>query len=228
MKVMEMRTSVQLDTEKLVALRKRKCWTQGKLSQVSGLGERSIQRIESEGRASFQNAIALADSLEAKLEDIVLLDQAVIENSPLYELIINKKAKFYPNVTSGNELMRMIGSADLYYFDEGPLKSEEETSIVGSFFQNVRDLGDVHREIEPADRVKAARELTKEIEELGKHDLLVFAFKNCVVSKLEGQPELKMQYLSLLLLRKDSPEIITNSRGELLVAVVNEDIECKT
>jgi len=55
---------VQLSTQKLKQVRGNKGWSQEVLAKASGLSLRTIQRIESEGNASAESALALASALE--------------------------------------------------------------------------------------------------------------------------------------------------------------------
>ena len=71
MEVIEMKQSVPINSEIIISHRKLKCWSQSRLAQVSGVGERTIQRIESESKASYQNAQAIAGALGLSLEDLM-------------------------------------------------------------------------------------------------------------------------------------------------------------
>lgn len=223
MEVIEMKQSVPINSEIMISHRKLKCWSQSRLAQVSGVGERTIQRIESESKASYQNAQAIAGALELSLEDLMTAKPTAHgEGSTLIDLIVNKKAKFYEHVQSGNELLALAGSAEMFSFDEGHIENEDEASLIGSFAQNVQDWGDIYSDIEPGARIEAAFQLTKELQELEKNGFLVFQYVGRLVSKIECKPDLKFRHLSLIVMRKGSPQIITNNVGKLLIAVVDE------
>jgi transcriptional regulator with XRE-family HTH domain len=55
---------MKIDSKKIRAERERRAWSQEHLATVSGLGLRTIQRIEKTGAASFESARALAAVLE--------------------------------------------------------------------------------------------------------------------------------------------------------------------
>ena len=223
MKVIEMKQSVSIDSEKMISHRKLKCWSQSRLAQVSGVGERTIQRIESESKASYENAQAIAGALKLPLEDLVFKQPTgTSEGTTLIDLIVNKKAKFYEHVQSGNELLALAGSSEMFSFDEGHIESQDEAALIGSFAQNVQDWGDIYRDIEPGARIEAAFQLTGEIQELDKNGFLVFQYVGRLVSKIEGKADLTLRHLSLIVMRKGSPQIITNNVGKLLIAVVDE------
>lgn len=62
---------MQLNTDRVRAERGKRAWSQGQLAQVSGLGLRTVQRIESSGTASFESATALASVLEIGVGELI-------------------------------------------------------------------------------------------------------------------------------------------------------------
>jgi len=61
---------MKLSQEKIIFLRKERGWSQEKLAIIAGLGERTIQRIEKEGNASLESALALASAFELSPKDL--------------------------------------------------------------------------------------------------------------------------------------------------------------
>lgn len=61
---------MKVSRNKIVALRKERGWSQITLAAVSGLGERTIQRIEKEGTCSLESAMALASVYELSPKDL--------------------------------------------------------------------------------------------------------------------------------------------------------------
>ena len=63
---------MRVNAELVVALRKKKSWSQDELATASGLNLRTIQRIESDGQASHQSrkALAAAFDVEASALDV--------------------------------------------------------------------------------------------------------------------------------------------------------------
>lgn len=55
---------------KIVTLRKEHGWSQSTLAEISGLGERTIQRIEKEGACSLESAMALASVFELSPKEL--------------------------------------------------------------------------------------------------------------------------------------------------------------
>jgi transcriptional regulator with XRE-family HTH domain len=58
-----MERKMNIDPEKLVALRKERGWSQEKLAAICGISERTIQRVERDGLCSLDTKMALASAL---------------------------------------------------------------------------------------------------------------------------------------------------------------------
>ena len=68
---------MRVDPKRIRAERERRAWSQEHLATVSGLGLRTIQRIEKTGAASFESARALAAVFEVTVADLrVVRDDA--------------------------------------------------------------------------------------------------------------------------------------------------------
>jgi transcriptional regulator with XRE-family HTH domain len=61
---------MRIDAKRIRAERERRAWSQEHLATVSGLGLRTIQRIEKTGAASFESARSLAVVLEVDVADL--------------------------------------------------------------------------------------------------------------------------------------------------------------
>ncbi|QLE87603.1 helix-turn-helix transcriptional regulator [Shewanella sp. Scap07] len=61
---------MQLSVEKLKQLRRRQGWSQELLAKACGLSLRTVQRIESEGRASAESVLALASAYQVSPVDL--------------------------------------------------------------------------------------------------------------------------------------------------------------
>ena len=61
---------MRIDSKRIRAERERRAWSQEHLATVSGLGLRTIQRIEKTGAASFESARALAAVFEVSVADL--------------------------------------------------------------------------------------------------------------------------------------------------------------
>lgn len=65
--------TLRVDSERLQRERRQRAWTQQHLSEVSGLGIRTIQRIEKSGTASQESVQALASCLELTASELIIL-----------------------------------------------------------------------------------------------------------------------------------------------------------
>lgn len=61
---------MKVDTLLIRTEREKRAWSQNHLAKASGLGLRTIQRIESDGSASFESALAIASSLEVDVDQL--------------------------------------------------------------------------------------------------------------------------------------------------------------
>lgn len=61
---------MSISTEKLIALRKERGWSQEKLAAIAGVSERTIQRAEGEGACSLDTKMALASALEVSPSEL--------------------------------------------------------------------------------------------------------------------------------------------------------------
>jgi transcriptional regulator with XRE-family HTH domain len=77
---------MRIDSKKIRAERERRAWSQEHLATVSGLGLRTIQRIEKTGAASFESARALASVFEVGVADLRVVrdDAATVHASDDY------------------------------------------------------------------------------------------------------------------------------------------------
>ena len=65
-----MRHELMIDSDVVKALRAKRGWSQDQLAQASGIGLRTIQRVESEGRGSRETKVCLAATFEVSLEEL--------------------------------------------------------------------------------------------------------------------------------------------------------------
>ena len=78
---------MRIDSRKIRAERETRAWSQEHLATVSGLGLRTIQRIEKTGAASFESARALAAVFEVSVADLrVVRDDAELSEKAAYIL----------------------------------------------------------------------------------------------------------------------------------------------
>jgi transcriptional regulator with XRE-family HTH domain len=61
---------MNVDAQRIRLERERRAWTQAQLAGATGLGLRTVQRIEREGSASFESAQAIAAALELSIAEL--------------------------------------------------------------------------------------------------------------------------------------------------------------
>ena len=71
---------MKVDSSYIKAQRARRAWSQEHLAEVSGLGLRTIQRIEKTGAASYESARSLAAVFEIDVAELRVADSVVIES----------------------------------------------------------------------------------------------------------------------------------------------------
>jgi transcriptional regulator with XRE-family HTH domain len=107
-----------VDTQRIRLERERRAWTQEQLAGATGLGLRTVQRIESEGRASFESTQAIAAALELTIAEL-RIESAPMPSSrnagfPLMRLVLA--------ALSGVAVWLWLDRTDgPFLYDEGPL-----------------------------------------------------------------------------------------------------------
>ncbi|HEX7235988.1 MAG TPA: helix-turn-helix transcriptional regulator [Gammaproteobacteria bacterium] len=71
---------MKVDSSYIKAQRARRAWSQEHLAEVSGLGLRTIQRIEKTGAASYESARSLAAVFEIDVAELRVADPVVAES----------------------------------------------------------------------------------------------------------------------------------------------------
>ena len=69
-------------------------------------------------------------------------------------------------ITSGRELLKIVGGMHSASFDHDEPKSNDEMKLIASFLQNAQDWGDIYVELEAGAQVEAAYQLSQEIERM--------------------------------------------------------------
>ena len=72
------------------------------------------------------------------------------------------------------ELSNVIAGAYAFLFDHDEPETEEEAKLIGSFLQNIQDLGDCWSDMESSQHVEMRFSLTKDIKEIEGAGFLVF------------------------------------------------------
>ncbi|MBC3767140.1 helix-turn-helix domain-containing protein [Neptunicella marina] len=88
-----MEKELMVNSDVVKTLRKRSGWSQEQLAKACGLGLRTIQRVESEGRASLETKVCLAAALQVPLEKLdtpssVLSSRSLKYSKPFLALLV--------------------------------------------------------------------------------------------------------------------------------------------
>ncbi|GAA5217157.1 helix-turn-helix transcriptional regulator [Corallincola platygyrae] len=103
-----------LNVGKLKQLRKQKSWSQEVLAKASGLSLRTIQRIESDGRASAESTLAIASALEVSPTALQSSSEQIDVNWTRKMIMHSAVALLVISVTIGI-LFKLGGEASLYF-----------------------------------------------------------------------------------------------------------------
>lgn len=64
---------MRVDSQRIRTERARRAWSQEHLAQVTSLGLRTVQRIETSGMASYESATAMASAFEVPVSELMIL-----------------------------------------------------------------------------------------------------------------------------------------------------------
>jgi transcriptional regulator with XRE-family HTH domain len=70
---------MQINTQLVIALRKKRSWSQEELATACGLNLRTVQRIESDGVASLQSRKALAAAFDVEVDELDIKVEPVMK-----------------------------------------------------------------------------------------------------------------------------------------------------
>jgi transcriptional regulator with XRE-family HTH domain len=136
--------------------RTERAWSQEQFANICGVSVRTIQRLETGEKASFETLKAIATAFDLDVRDLTEGQTCLPEDKE------SQKANviFMRRVTSGNELSAMVGNAGAYRLQNDELDTAEEVELVGSFLQDIRDVGDIWDDIEPMQKVEQGHRFT--------------------------------------------------------------------
>lgn len=116
--------------------------------------------------------------------------------------------KQLPAIQSGKELLNLAIGCHGAYHDYSNDLDEEETELIGGFFQNIFDWGDIGYGLEPIERIRAAKSIDDELAELKSRGFMVFAAKER--QRMEGgvDPPASFYVLHLAVRREGDPGVL--------------------
>src|SRR5262245_6838655 len=115
-----------------------------------------------------------------------------------------------PAIVSGKELFNLAMDCHGSYQNYSDDLDDEETDLIGRFFQTISDRMDLSDVLEPIERVHAAKSLDDDIKSLRSRGFRVFAAVEN--QRLEGgvsAPSV-LRFLHLWVVRETDPSIVTN------------------
>nr|WP_321255759.1 HNH endonuclease signature motif containing protein [uncultured Pseudodesulfovibrio sp.] len=124
--------------------------------------------------------------LQMKANHLKWVSERLGEKEEVRKVRVRRTQKELPafRLTSGNAVLQIVSGAMAYDFGHDNLLTNDEVELVGEFFQNLQDWGDISDTLEAGDRVRVAYDLNNTlltIEERGFH-----AFGAREVATLEG------------------------------------------
>ena len=127
----------------------------------------------------------------------------------------NEKPLFLAQITSGKELFNIINEVYGYRTDYDDVLNEDEASYIGGFFQALVDYGDISGMVEAQDKVKMGYELQKLIDDLNNKGYFIFADRGLEPMFPERPKSEKWTVATIIVKRKENPEIIKIDLDEI-------------
>jgi len=169
-----------------------------KFADIAGVSLRTIQRIESGKPASFESLRAIASAFDLSVEKLLAGSGEPSEASSI---------SFLVRVTSGRDLLMVVGGADAFQFDQDELSAEDELELVADFLQDLQDYGEIWDDIGAAEHVRTMHRFTERIETLSELGFWVFALRN-KQEWVSGNPKTALDVATVFVGRASNPRIV--------------------
>lgn len=196
--------------QQIRALRQSRGWTQEQLSDISGVAARTIQRIEKGETGALDTLKALASAFKLDVSDF-------LEPGDSEANVSKPRVQYHPRITTGKDLVDVIGGAEAYNFDHDPLEDGTQTDLVAAFLQDLHDAGEAWAEMDLSQRLKYSVKLNSSLEELERCRLLVFggrARHKYTYSSGDVKKSIPMQVATVFVIQDTNPEIIKGAFSE--------------
>lgn len=118
------------------------------------------------------------------------------------------KPKFLVRITSGKELLSIVGDSHGYRTDYDEVENEEDAEYIGGVLQDLVDYGDLFGIVETYDKVKMGFQLNQLIKDLDKKGYFLFGEKGIERIKFGNGESDSWSIATLIIRKKDSSEII--------------------
>ncbi len=201
---------------KVRTLREERGWTQSQLAEISGLSERTVQRVEKKGMAALDTLQALASAFDISVKEIRQSEPGRNKFSPTIRHLLR--------LTSGKMVFDIAGGAHLFENGYDELKTDEEADLLSETFQYIQDYGDLWGDLDAGERIKIAFEFNKYIEELERLEFWIFGLRHKVLMKVgfNGEnKEVPMEMSTFIIKRSNSSDILKVSlKDEVLPTLI--------
>ena len=209
--------------ELIKMLRKQRGWPQEQLALITGLADRTIQRIENnESNPSDTSIMALAQAFDTSFENM----KALAERPQLFTEGVDEawkalqEADLLPRIASGHDLARIMMKNQFFHFEHEQLQDNYQADLIGGFLQEIIDWSDIWSEIEEIGRARAEVALNERIQELDAQGFWVFGITKKQALRLQGEEEPSLWDIGhLYVVRKSNPYLLKHKNGnEILPA----------
>jgi transcriptional regulator with XRE-family HTH domain len=191
------------DSEKIKRLRIERVWTQEDLADVAGIAYRTVQRIETTGKASMESIRALANAFG--IDSSELLRPAAEGSTPITAA---NPSRLLVRINSGADLFAIVGGAHFGSVENEDLKCETEVELVGGFLQEMNDWGEMWNELEPHERTRQKFQFTSKLKELEEAGFTVLGTREKKAVRVAGDVIPDCEIAVIRVLRSTNPSIV--------------------
>lgn len=195
-------------------LREQRSWTQDHLAQATGLSERTIQRLESDGSASKESLLALAGAFGIDVEALSTEPTKKSEKLPSVKLLAIMK--------TGTDLLDLAMGSGMFQPSYTEPKDGEVADLIGGLLGNLQDGVDILADMTIQQRIEFGMEMTEQLRKLEKLGLLVFAHRRKVRMKSNNDPNFSMvtEIFTVVVTEATNPGIIRSDNSAVLPVVI--------
>lgn len=153
--------------KKIQALRDSKLWTQEQLSEMAGVSERTVSRLENGEKIGKFSLQKIMDTLNTSLDSLEAMTE---KEQPTISADLNISYR----INNARELMRLIPDTHIYAYDFHDCITEEQVEVAQNFLTSVGDAIDIWSMLELAERFNLENHLGELMVNLERLDLWVF------------------------------------------------------
>ena len=188
--------------------------SQDALAEASGLSERTIQRVESSGRANRMTRRSLARGFDYDnhdiFDDLTFIATAIDAVAEIQAERAKKVEVSHPGhvklavdlLSSGAQIAAPIDQCDAWVYHCDDAANVTGQNVAAVLFDNVQDYGDIWNELPPGGRFEAQRAFTKMLEDIAGHGLCALqAFRSAhlvSVAKDQAPMPFNIGYLTVV------------------------------